>query len=217
MRITEIFYSIQGESSFAGLPCVFVRLTWCNLRCSWCDSEYTFTGGTEISVDQVMEKVRGYDCKLVEITGGEPLVQKRECCELVKRLCDENYTVLIETGGGLDTSALDPRVIKILDVKCPGSGEAERNFWPNLEQLNPLDEVKFVIADRADFDFALGVINKYNLSERQPHLLFSPVWGSVELKDLADWVLHSSAQDGLRARMQLQLHKYIWGPDTKGV
>lgn len=213
MRITEIFYSIQGESSFAGLPCVFVRLTWCNLRCTWCDSEYTFTGGTEMTVDEVMETVRGYGCKLVEITGGEPLVQKRECSELVRRLCDEGFTVLIETGGSLDTSVLDSRAIKILDVKCPGSGEAERNYWPNLERLNPQDEIKFVIADRTDFDFALEVIAKYKLSNRQPHLLFSPVWGAVEFKDLAEWVLHS----GVRARMQLQLHKYIWGPDTKGV
>ena len=213
MRITEIFYSIQGESSYAGLPCVFVRLTWCNLRCSWCDSEYTFTGGTEMSVDAVMEQVRGYGCKLVEITGGEPLVQKRECCELAKRLCDEGFTVLMETGGGLDASVLDPRVVKILDVKCPGSGEAERNFWPNLERLNPLDEIKFVIKDRADFDFALAVIAKYKLDERQPQVLFSPVWGAVELKEFADWVLKS----GVQARMQLQLHKYIWGPEVKGV
>ena len=213
MRITEIFYSIQGESSYAGLPCVFVRLTWCNLRCSWCDSKYTFTGGTEMSVDAVMEQVRGYGCKLVEITGGEPLVQKRECCELATRLCDEGFTVLVETGGGLDASVLDPRIVKILDVKCPGSGEAERNFWPNLERLNPLDEIKFVIKDRADFDFALAVIAKYKLDERQPQVLFSPVWGAVELKEFADWVLKS----GVQARMQLQLHKYIWGPEVKGV
>ncbi len=213
MRITEIFHSIQGESSFAGLPCVFVRLTWCNLRCSWCDSEYTFTGGTEMSVDEVIERVRGYDCRLVEITGGEPLVQKRECCELVKRLCDEGYTVLVETGGGLDASVLDSRAVKILDVKCPGSGEAERNFWPNLEKLNPRDEIKFVIKDRADFDFALEVINKYKLNEREPCILFSPVWEAVELKKLAGWVIQSD----VHGRMQLQLHKYIWGPDVKGV
>ena len=213
MRITEIFYSIQGESSFAGLPCVFVRLTWCNLRCAWCDSEYTFTGGVEMSVDEVMEKVRGHGCKLVEITGGEPLVQKRECAELSRRLCDEGYTVLVETGGSLDASVLDPRAVKILDVKCPGSGEERRNYWANLERLNPRDEVKFVIKDRADFDFALGVIEKYRLNERKPFSLFSPVWGEVDLKDLAAWILES----GARARMQLQLHKYIWGPDTKGV
>ncbi|MGH9851033.1 MAG: radical SAM protein [Blastocatellia bacterium] len=213
MRITEIFYSIQGESSFAGLPCAFVRLTWCNLRCSWCDSEYTFTGGVEMSVDEVLEKVRSYGCPLVEITGGEPLVQKRECCELARRLCDEGYTVLIETGGSLDASVLDPRVIKILDVKCPGSGESHRNFWANLEALNPRDEVKFVIKDRADFDYALDVIRKYRLDEREPHALFSPVWGEIDLKDLAAWIL----QSGVRGRMQLQLHKYIWGAEARGV
>jgi 7-carboxy-7-deazaguanine synthase len=213
MRITEIFYSIQGESSFAGLPCVFVRLTWCNLRCVWCDSEYTFTGGVEMSVDEVMERVRGYGCKLVEITGGEPLVQKRECVELSRRLCDEGYTVLVETGGSLDAGVLDPRAVKILDVKCPGSGEARRNHWANLERLNPRDEIKFVIKDRADFDYALGVIEKYSLGEREPQVLFSPVWGEVDLKDLAAWILES----GVRARLQLQLHKYIWGPDVKGV
>ncbi len=213
MRITEIFYSIQGESSFAGLPCVFVRLTWCNLRCSWCDSEYTFTGGTDMSIDQIIEEVRKYDCRLIEITGGEPLVQKRECCELVSRLCDENYTVMVETGGGLDASVLDPRAIRILDVKCPGSGESQSNFWPNLEKLNPRDEIKFVIRDRDDFDFALEVIEKYRLCDRGAYPLFSPVWGAVEFKTLADWVLHS----GVHARMQLQLHKFIWGPDVKGV
>lgn len=213
MRITEIFYSIQGESSYAGLPCAFVRLTWCNLRCAWCDSEYTFTGGTEMSVDEVLERVRAYGCRLVEVTGGEPLVQKRECTELVRRLCDEGFTVLVETGGSLDASVLDSRAIKILDVKCPGSGEAERNFWPNLERLNPQDEIKFVIADRADFDYALDVIEKYRLDQRDPFVLMSPVWGAVEWKDLAEWVL----QSGVRARLQLQLHKLIWGPDTKGV
>ncbi|MGH9842843.1 MAG: radical SAM protein [Blastocatellia bacterium] len=213
MRITEIFHSIQGESSYAGLPCVFVRLTWCNLRCTWCDSEYTFTGGNEMSVDEVMERVRGYDCKLVEITGGEPLVQKRECVELARRLCDEGYTVLVETGGSLDASVLDPRAIKILDVKCPGSGESDRNFWANLEQLNPNDEIKFVIKDRADFDYALDIVRRYRLEERHPRVLFSPVWGETDLQEFASWIL----QSGVKARMQLQLHKYIWGPDVKGV
>lgn len=213
MRVTEIFYSIQGESSFAGLPCAFVRLTWCNLRCSWCDSEYTFTGGQEMTVDEVLEQVRGYGCQLVEVTGGEPLVQKRECCALVARLCDEGYTVLVETGGGLDASVLDERAIKVLDVKCPGSGEAARNHWANLEQLNPRDEIKFVIKDYADFDFALKVIKQYQLDEREPFVLFSPVWGAVEFKDLAEWIL----QAGVRGRMQLQLHKFVWGADTRGV
>jgi 7-carboxy-7-deazaguanine synthase len=213
MRITEIFYSIQGESSYAGLPCAFVRLSWCNLRCLWCDSEYTFTGGIEMSVEEVIEQVRKIGCKLVEITGGEPLVQKRECCELARRLCDEGYTVLIETGGSLDMSVLDHRAIKILDVKCPGSGEAERNYWPNLERLGPRDEVKFVVKDRTDFDYALAVIKKYRLDERTPAVLFSPVWGTVEWAELARWVLES----GVHARMQLQIHKLIWGAEARGV
>jgi 7-carboxy-7-deazaguanine synthase len=213
MRVTEIFYSIQGESSYAGLPCAFVRLTYCNLRCVWCDSEYTFAGGEELSVDAVLERVRAYACPLVEVTGGEPLVQKRECCELVRRLCDGGYTVLVETGGGLDVSPLDARAVKILDVKCPGSGEAGRNHWPNLERLGPRDEVKFVVKDRADFDYALGVIDRYRLGERAPEVLISPVWGAVAWADLAAWVLAS----GVRARLQLQLHKLIWGAEARGV
>lgn len=166
-----------------------------------------------MSIDQVMEEVRKYGCHLVEITGGEPLVQKWECCKLVRQLCDEGYTVLVETGGSLDTSVLDPRAIKIIDVKCPGSGEADRNYWANLENLNPHDEIKFVIKDRVDFEFALDVIKKYRLDERNPRVLFSPVWGSVELQDLAAWMLQSV----VRGRMQLQVHKYIWGADAKGV
>ena len=213
MRITEIFHSIQGESSYAGLPCIFVRLTWCNLRCRWCDSEYTFTGGTEMSVEAVLEQVRLYSCKLVEVTGGEPLVQKRECVELVQRLCDADYQVLIETGGSLDTSVLDARAIKIIDVKCPDSGEAHRNHWANLERLGARDEIKFVIASRADFDYALDVIARYGLDKRAPFVLFSPVWGEVALEEFAAWIL----QWGGRGRMQLQMHKYIWGPEAKGV
>src|SRR5262245_31575134 len=213
MRITEIFHSIQGESSYAGLACVFVRLTWCNLRCSWCDSEYTFTGGVEMTLDEIMEKVRGYECRLVEITGGEPLVQKRECAELVRRLCDEGYTVLVETGGSLDASILDPRAVKIIDVKCPASGESDRNYWANLERLNPNYEIKFVIKDRNDFEYALDVIKNYRLDQPPSRVLFSPVWGEVDLKDFAGWIL----QSGAGGRMQLQMHKYIWGPDERGV
>ena len=166
-----------------------------------------------MTVAEVLETVRSYDCKLVEVTGGEPLVQKQLCCDLVTQLCDEGYTVLIETGGSLDASVLDNRAIKILDIKCPGSGEADRNCWKNLETLNPQDEIKFVIADRADFDYALGVIEKYALDQREPFVLMSPVWGAVEWKELAAWIL----QSGVCARMQLQMHKLIWGADTIGV
>lgn len=213
MRITEIFYSIQGESSFAGRPCIFVRLTWCNLRCTWCDSEYTFSGGTEMAIDEVLEQVRRYPCRLIEITGGEPLVQKKECLELVRRLCDEGYEVLIETSGSLDISLLDQRAIRILDVKCPGSGEEERNRWENLDSLTPRDEIKFVILDRRDFDYACEVIDRYQLASRNPAVLFSPVWGAIDLREISAWILET----GMNARLQLQMHKYIWGPETKGV
>ena len=213
MRITEIFFSVQGESSYAGLPCVFVRLTWCNLRCTWCDSEYTFKGGEEMSVDEVIERVGSYGCRLVEITGGEPLVQKKECTELAKRLCDLGYQVLIETSGSLDTSPLDPRAALILDVKCPGSGEVERNYWPNLDRLKHQDQVKFVINGKEDFDYAVDIVRKHGLAEKGIELLVSPVWGKVELKEMAAWVLTS----GINFRFQLQLHKLIWGPDVTGV
>ena len=213
MRITEIFYSIQGESSFAGRPCIFVRLTWCNLRCTWCDSEYTFSGGTEMAIDEVLEQVRRYPCRLIEITGGEPLVQKKECLELVRRLCDEGYEVLIETSGSLDISLLDQRAIRIIDVKCPGSGEEERNRWENLDSLTPRDEIKFVILDRRDFDYACEVIDRYQLASRNPAVLFSPVWGAIDLREISAWILET----GMNARLQLQMHKYIWGPETKGV
>ncbi len=213
MRVTEIFHSIQGESSYAGRPCVFVRLTWCNLRCTWCDSEYTFSGGDELTIEEVLDQVGRYQCRLVEITGGEPLVQKRECVELVRRLCDEGYEVLIETSGSLDISLLDERSIRIVDIKCPGSGEESRNRWENIAALTPRDEVKFVVLDRRDFDYALEVIDRYRLDERQPLVIISPVWNGVSLADLAAWIIES----GRNLRMQLQLHKYIWGPDVKGV
>lgn len=166
-----------------------------------------------MTVDEVIEQVRNYDCKLVEITGGEPLVQKKPCCELAKRLCDDSYTVLIETGGSLDTSVLDPRVIKIIDVKCPASNESDKNYWANLENLHPKDEIKFVIKDRSDFDYAVDVIKKYKLDQREPKVLFSPVWGETDLKQFTSWILES----GIHGRMQLQMHKYIWGPDVHGV
>lgn len=213
LRVTEIFRSIQGESTHAGRPCTFVRLTGCPMRCNWCDSEYTFTGGEHISLDEVMKQVHDFGCRLVEVTGGEPLAQ-REGFDLIKRLCDEDYEVLVETGGYVSTEGLDQRAKIILDVKCPASGEAERNHWPNLARLRPhLDEVKFVVANRDDWDFARKVVGDYDLESRAGSILISPAWEQVNLQELADWIVES----GLKMRMQLQLHKYIWGPDTRGV
>jgi len=213
LRVTEIFRSIQGESTHAGRPCTFVRLTGCPMRCTWCDSEYTFTGGDHLSIDEVMKRVREFACRLVEVTGGEPLAQ-REAFDLIRRLCEESYEVLIETGGYVSTEDLDPRAKVILDVKCPASGEAERNHWPNLARLRPeLDEVKFVVADRADWDFARKVIGDYDLENRARSILISPAWRQIDLPELANWI----AESGMNARMQLQMHKYIWGPDVHGV
>ncbi len=211
MQITEIYHSIQGESTFAGLPCVFVRTTGCNLRCVWCDTEYAFYGGQKMSVEDVITKVETFGCKLVEITGGEPLLQK-ETPELTSRLLEKGYTVLIETSGERDVSALDRRVVKIMDLKCPGSGECEKNRWENLEFLTVRDEVKFVIKDRADYDWSVNVVKKYRLDQKVS-VLFSPVWGELKLVDLARWIL----EDRLNIRYQLQLHKIIWSPETKGV
>jgi 7-carboxy-7-deazaguanine synthase len=213
LRVTEIFRSIQGESTHAGRPCTFVRLTGCPMRCVWCDSEYTFTGGEHISIDAVMDQVRAFGVNLVEVTGGEPLAQK-EAFDLIARLCDEGFEVLVETGGYVSTADLDPRAKVVLDIKCPASGEEPRNDWSNLERLRAdRDEVKFVIADEDDWHYAKKVINEYDLQTRTHAVLISPAWGQVDLQQLADWV----AASGLNVRMQLQLHKYIWGPDVKGV
>jgi 7-carboxy-7-deazaguanine synthase len=183
------------------------------MRCTWCDSEYTFTGGYQISIDDVMQKVHAFGCRLVEITGGEPLAQ-REAFQLVTRLCEEGHEVLIETGGYIPITDLDKRAKVILDVKCPASGESERNHWPNLTLLRPeFDEAKFVIADRGDWDFAIQIINKYDLQNRTRAVLISPAWGQIDLQELANWI----AESGMNVRMQLQLHKYIWGPDVHGV
>ena len=213
LRVTEIFRSIQGESTHAGRPCSFVRLTGCPMRCVWCDSEYTFTGGEHLTIEAVLEQVRAHDCKLVEVTGGEPLAQ-REAFELIRRLCDEGYEVLIETGGYVSTEGVDERAKIILDVKCPASGEEARNHWANLERLRAdRDEVKFVVTNRADWDYARGVIEKYDLENRALAVLISPVWNEVDLRDVADWVSAS----GLQVRMQLQMHKQIWGAEARGV
>lgn len=211
LRVTEIFHSIQGESTFAGQPCVFVRLTGCPLRCAWCDTDYAFYGGAEQSLDEMMAAVRGYQCPLVEVTGGEPLAQPH-AVELLRRLCDDGFTVLLETSGALDTSAVDPRVRIILDVKCPGSGMADRMHWPNVERLRPQDEAKFVIQDRVDYKWAKDRIARYGLAGRCT-ILFSPVFGILEPRQLAEWVL----ADRLPVRFQVQMHKYIWAPDMRGV
>ena len=213
LRVTEIFRSIQGESTHAGRPCTFVRLTGCPMRCVWCDSEYTFTGGDHMSIDAVMAQVYAFGCNLVEVTGGEPLAQK-QAFTLVERLCNEGFEVLIETGGYVSTAGLDARAKVILDVKCPASGEEPRNDWSNLERLRAdRDEVKFVIADEGDWHFAQKVIAEYDLQTRARAVLISPAWGQIDLQQLANWI----AASGLNVRMQLQLHKYIWGPEVKGV
>jgi 7-carboxy-7-deazaguanine synthase len=211
MQVTEIFHSIQGESTYAGLPCTFVRLTGCPLRCRWCDTEYAFTGGQRMTVDEVIRRVMSYKTKLVEITGGEPLVQK-EVYPLTERLLNLGHQVLIETSGSFDISQLDSRVVCIMDLKAPGSGHEHSNRWENIEHLKPEDEVKVVIADRRDFDWACDVIQHYDLTRRVT-VLFSPAWEICDPKQLAEWLLDS----GVDARMQLQLHKYIWGPDVQGV
>jgi len=183
------------------------------MRCVWCDSEYTFTGGEYVALDNVLDQVRAFGCKLVEVTGGEPLAQ-REAFTLIERLCSEGFEVLLETGGYVSTADVDPRSRIILDVKCPGSGEEARNHWPNLERLRAdKDEVKFVITDFADWTYALEVIKRYDLGKTAQAVLISPAWDTVDLKDMADWI----STCGLDVRMQLQLHKYIWGPATRGV
>jgi 7-carboxy-7-deazaguanine synthase len=213
LRVTEIFLSIQGESSHAGRPCSFVRLTGCPMRCVWCDSEYTFYGGEKIEFDDIFAKLEGFGCNLVEVTGGEPLAQKN-AFPFITELCDRRYEVLIETGGYVSTENVDPRASIILDVKCPASGEAARNHWPNLNRLRrDKDEVKFVVADLNDWEFARRIINDYNLTKRAKEILVSPVFGAADLPAIATAV----AGSGLRVRLNLQLHKYIWGADVRGV
>jgi len=211
MRVTEIFHSIQGESSYAGQPCIFVRLTGCPLRCTWCDTEYAFYGGTEQAIDEILSKVDSYGCGLVEVTGGEPLAQS-DALPLISTLCDRGYQVLIETSGAIDIASVDRRAHVILDVKCPGSGMTDRMYWPNLNQLTMKDEAKFVLADRKDYDWAREIITKYELTTHCS-VLMSPVFGSLEPRQLAEWVL----ADRLPVRFQLQLHKWIWAPDMRGV
>ena len=212
LTITEIFHSIQGESTYAGRRCVFIRLTACDLRCTWCDTPYAFTGGRAMSVDDVMVEVDRFGCPLVEVTGGEPLLQP-DVYPLMERLLAAGRTVLLETGGHISLERVPLRVVKVVDVKCPASGESARNHWPNPDRLAPHDQVKFVIHDRADYEFARDVLARQALDARCEAVLFSPVHGVLEPKVLAEWVL----ADRLPARVQLQAHKYIWGADARGV
>jgi 7-carboxy-7-deazaguanine synthase len=212
LTINEIFHSIQGESTHAGRPCVFVRLTACDLRCSWCDTPYAFHEGRKMTVEDVVGRVRDYGCELVEITGGEPLLQP-EVYPLMERLLGEGRTVMLETGGHLSVDRVPETVIRVIDVKCPGSGEAAKNHWANLDRLRPTDEVKFVIQDRADYEYARDVVSKHELSGRGAAVHFSPVHGVLDPKELAAWVL----EDRLKVRVQLQIHKFIWDAQTRGV
>jgi 7-carboxy-7-deazaguanine synthase len=217
LRVTEIFHSIQGESTRAGLPCTFVRLTGCPLRCVWCDTAYAFHGGERMTLEAILARVGEIGTPLVEITGGEPLVHPNAFV-LAERLLEEGYTVLVETSGAVDVAPLDPRIHKIMDLKCPGSGEESRNLWSNLDHLTHRDEVKFVVTDREDWEWTARTIQERGLDRRVREgalsaLLVSPVWGEVDLEELAGWILAS----GLPVRFQMQLHKLVWGAETRGV
>jgi 7-carboxy-7-deazaguanine synthase len=209
--INEIFYSIQGESTYAGRLCVFVRLTYCNLRCTYCDTAYAFTEGREMTLEEIMRRVGSFKCGLVEVTGGEPLLQKN-VHTLLTMLGDAGYEVLLETGGHMDIRPVDKRVKRIMDIKCPSSGESEKNRWQNITDLRPQDEVKFVVGDRRDYEWAAKKIAEYQLNEKCS-VLISPVFGKINYEELAGWILG----DRLPVRMQLQMHKYIWPPDKRGV
>jgi 7-carboxy-7-deazaguanine synthase len=212
LQVFEIYVSIQGESTHVGRPCVFVRLSACDLRCSWCDTPYAFSGGKKMSIDEVMDQVRALQCNLVELTGGEPLLQK-EAIPLMQRLRDEGFEVLVETGGHLPIHDLPAGVHAIMDVKCPGSGEAAKMHWPNLDVMSKAHEVKFVIKDRADYDYARDVIATHDVAARAGAVLMSPVHGVLAADELARWML----ADHVPARLQIQTHKYIWSPETRGV
>ena len=212
LKVHEIFRSIQGESTHSGRPCTFVRLTGCQMRCVWCDTDYAFYDGSWMSVGEVVARVGELGARLVEVTGGEPLLQPA-VHPLMTRLCDAGFEVLLETGGGVDISGVDARVRRIVDVKCPGSGEAENNRWENLAQLRPGDELKFVLAGAGDYQWARRTIAERGLADRGVPLLFSPVWATLDAAELAAWIL----RDALPVRLNLQLHKILWGADTRGV
>ena len=212
LTVYEIYTSIQGESTHAGRPCTFVRLAACDLRCAWCDTPYAFSGGRKMSLEEVVSRVSELRCPLVELTGGEPLLQKA-AIPLMQRLLETGHEVLLETGGHLSAADVPDAVVRIVDVKCPGSGEAGKMHWPNLDLLRPHDEVKFVLKDRADYEYARDVVQRHGLAAKLAAVLFSPVHGVLDPQLLSQWIL----VDHLPARLQLQLHKYIWSPETRGV
>ena len=205
LRVSEIFYSLQGETSRSGLPSAFVRLTGCPLRCSYCDTAYAFTGGITLTLDAILAEVKKFPARYICVTGGEPLAQKN-CVILLQALCDAGYSVSLETGGALDVSEVDARVVKVLDIKTPASGEVDKNLWGNLSHLNAQDEIKFVVCDEADYQWARQVLHQQQLAQKCS-VLFSPAQGQLQARDLAEWIL----RDGLPVRMQMQLHKILWG------
>jgi len=213
LQVNEIFFSLQGESSYAGLPCVFVRLSGCNLRCSYCDTRYAYEEGSPMEISEIIDRVSAYNCRLVEVTGGEPLIQAGTPA-LISTLLDRGFTVLLETNGSMDISGIDGRCIRILDIKCPSSGESAKNDFGNFPILTHEDEIKFVVGDRADYEYAKGIILEFAgvLGSLKPPLI-APMYGQIDLKSLAAWIL----EDRLNARLQVQLHKIIWGPELRGV
>lgn len=211
LKVNEIYFSIQGESTKAGLPCVFIRLTYCNLRCTYCDTEYAFYEGKDLTIEEILSEVKKYNCKLVEVTGGEPLVQ-RESLTLMSSLADNGFEVLLETGGSLPIKEIDPRVKIIMDLKCPSSGMLKKNLYENINYLKPSDEVKFVIGNREDYEWAKDILLRYSLTEKT-EILFSAVFDKIEPVEIVNWIL----EDNLSVRYQLQMHKFIWNPETKGV
>ena len=211
LKINEIYYSIQGESSHSGKPCIFIRLTYCNLRCTYCDTEYAFYEGSSMKIDEILKYIKKWNCNLVEVTGGEPLLQK-ECIDLLNALIDQSYEVLLETGGSLPIKNVPKNVIKIVDFKCPSSGMEKKNLWSIVKDLQVHDEIKFVIGNKKDFEWSKNIINKYSLNDICT-LFFSPVYGKLKPAQLVNWILN----DNINVRMQLQMHKSIWPADKKGV
>ena len=211
LKINEIYYSVQGESTHAGRSCIFIRLTYCNLRCSYCDTEYAFYDGKDMEIAHIISEIKRWDCNLVEVTGGEPLFQD-ECIDLLNELVNSNYEVMLETGGSLSISDVPKKVVKIVDFKCPSSGMVKKNLWSIVDDLQANDEVKFVIGNREDFDWAKDRITEYSL-DKICTLLFSPTFGEIDPQQIVEWIL----AENLPVRMQLQMHKMIWSPEEKGV